>query len=258
MQNINLKHDGHVHTRLCNHATGEMEEYVQAGIAKGLQSITFLEHMESGIQYFERTWLTDNDFELYFKEGNRLKDQYKGSIHILLGVEAGYNPSQIDQLKNRLKKYTWDRIGLSYHFFFDGEKHINMVSRRQENLDALAAIGPEKVLTGYFDGLISAVQQLDCHMLPHLDAGMRHYQGLKLLPSHLEQIDVLLQLMRTKGIALEINTSGYALRNTPFPSYQIVHRALELGIVLVAGSDAHRPDQVGRYFDRLPEFISGR
>ena len=33
-------------------------------------------------------------------------------------------------------------------------------------------------------------------------------------------------------------------------------KPLELGIGLVAGSDAHRPEQVGRYFDRLPEFLS--
>ncbi len=41
--------DNHVHTNLCGHAKGEMEEYVQAAISKRLKCIVFLEHMEEGI-----------------------------------------------------------------------------------------------------------------------------------------------------------------------------------------------------------------
>lgn len=256
MPTVNLKEDNHVHTRLCNHATGEMEEYVLSAIAKGLQSITFLEHMESGIHYFERTWLTEDDFDYYFHEGTRLKKLYRNSISILLGVEVGYNPSQVQQLKKSLSSYSCDRVGLSYHFLFDGEKHLNMVSRREENMNALVAIGPDKVITSYFDGLIEAVQKLECHILPHLDAVMRHYSGLQFLPSHWEQVETLLQLMRDKRINLELNTSGYTIRNSPYPSYPIVHRALELGIKLVAGSDAHHPSQVGKNFERLPTFLN--
>ena len=61
--------------------------------------------------------------------------------------------------------------------------------------------------------------------------------------------------MRERGIGLEINTSGFALRGEPFPRREIVRRALTMGIGLCAGSDAHRPDQVGRYFDRIPAWL---
>ncbi len=255
MQTVNLQEDTHVHTRLCNHATGEMEEYVLAAIEKKLQSITFLEHLEEGIDYFERTWLTEDDFAFYFHEGALLKERYRDRIRILLGVEVGYNPAAIEQLKQRLKQHPWDLIGLSYHFLFDGEKHLNMVSRRRENIEALSTVGSDKVVSEYFNGLIDAVQQLECQILPHLDAVMRHYQGLQFNPSHWDQVEKLLNLMRDNGISLELNTSGYTLRNAPYPSRPIVKRALELGIPLVAGSDAHRPDQVGRDFHRLPAFL---
>ena len=37
--------DYHVHTSLCNHASGTMEQYVQAAVAKGLNTICFLDHL---------------------------------------------------------------------------------------------------------------------------------------------------------------------------------------------------------------------
>jgi len=253
---VNFKEDTHVHTRLCNHASGEMEEYVLAAIGRGLTSMTFLEHLEVQIRYPERTWLTEDDFSYYFREGARLRKKYRNRIQLQLGVEVGYNPLAVDQLKSRLSELPWDRSGLSYHFLFDGTKHLNMVSRRQENIESLTSIGPDKVVTCYLDGLIQGVRELDCQILCHLDAVMRHYPDLNFQASHWGQVDILLKLMRDKRMVLELNTSGFTLRNAPYPCHRIVSRALELGIPLVAGSDSHRPEQVGRDFDRLPAFLA--
>lgn len=255
---VDLKKDNHVHTRLCNHASGEMEEYVLSAIDRGLETITFLEHLEVGIDYFERTWLTDEDFSFYFNEGKRLRDIYSDKIRVLLGVEVGYNPCAVEKLKARISKFNWDIKGLSYHFFFDGTKHLNMVSRRKGNIDALAAIGPDEVVRCYLEGLTRAVQELDCDILCHIDAVMRHYQGLEFTSAHWGQIEKLLRLIHAKGMQLEINTSGFALRDIPYPDLKIVNRAIELGIPLAAGSDAHQPDQVGRHFDRLPEYLNSQ
>jgi histidinol-phosphatase (PHP family) len=232
-----------------------MEDYVLAAIDRGLDTIIFLEHLEAGIQYFERTWLTEEDFMYYFREGKRLRGIYKNKIRILLGVEVGYNPSAIPEIKALIDRHEWDVKGLSYHYFFDGTKHLNMVSRRRENVEALAAIGPADIVHQYFNNLSRAVLELDCDILCHIDAVMRHYAGLEFSPAHWDQVDTLLHLMQSKGMKLELNTSGFALRNTPYPDSRIVRRAIELGIPLVAGSDAHRPEQVGRYFDRLPGYL---
>lgn len=254
---IDLKTDNHVHTSLCNHALGTMEEYVLAAIRGGLETITFLEHLEAGIAYFERTWLTEADFARYFEEGSRLRRKYRDSIRVRLGVEVGFNPQALPELEERLNCYEWDIKGLSYHFFFAGGKHLNMVSRRPENLDALAALGPENVLTAYFTQLTEAIELLDCQVLCHLDAVMRHYKGLEFGPVHLEAIDHLLALLKRKKMYLEVNTSGFALRGEPYPGRDILAQALKRGIPLSAGSDAHRPEQVGRHFDLLPAYLSG-
>ena len=77
---IDITVDGHVHTSLCHHARGEMEDYVLAAISRGLKKIVFLEHLEIGINYFESTWLSDADFDYYHSEGKRLQGKYQGTI----------------------------------------------------------------------------------------------------------------------------------------------------------------------------------
>lgn len=253
---IDLSGDHHIHTCLCNHASGEMEEYILAAINKELLKITFLEHLECGIIYKHRTWLNPEHFTEYFQEGKRLQKLYAGRITIRLGVEVGYNPAAVDQLRNMLSRFPFEHVGMSYHFYFDGSKHLNMVSRRRENIDALIAAGVDRVLDEYFSGLIQACSELQCDKICHLDAGLRHMPGLCFKRRHYKQIEQLLTIMQKKKIALEVNTSGIELRSHPYPSEDILKRANDLNIALLAGSDAHRPDQVGRYFAQLPRLLS--
>ena len=253
---LDLSQDSHIHTRLCNHATGEMEEYVLAALNKGLQTIIFLEHLEEKTVYFERTWLTEADFSYYFGEGRRLQKEYRDRLTIKLGVEIGFNPQAVDMLREKIARYPWEHIGLSYHYYHTGTEHLNMVSRRQKNIDMLAALGADKVISDYFSGLIQGINSLNCNAVCHLDAVMRHYPGLKFNASHMEQIDRILELIKQKKMSLEINTSGFPLRNEPYPGRTILKKAMDRNINLLAGSDAHHPDQVGRYFDRLPALLA--
>lgn len=252
---VDLSSDGHVHTHLCMHAGGTMEQYVQSAIEKGLRHMVFLEHLEEGVNYFERTWLTEEDFDYYFDEGNRLKKRYGDLIEIGLGVEVGYNPQCPERILNRLATRKWDRIGLSYHFYLvpgDGS-HLNFLSRQQKNINAFISHGAEALLSHYFNTLIEAVDIIPADVLCHLDAGLRHVPRLSLNSEHHDLIGKLLNQVKEADMALELNTSGYASRNMPFPSLDLAQKAQKLGIPMVAGSDAHNPSQVGRYFKRLSD-----
>jgi len=249
---IDITVDNHIHTRLCHHARGDMEEYVLSGIKKGLQKIIFLEHLEVGIDYFESTWLTDDDFAYYHAEGRRLQEKYSGEISIGLGVEVGYNPRYVNEIKQRLALHPWDRIGLSYHFLETGSGHLNMVSSKQVNIDRLDQYGTDRVLDRYYKDLLEAVEKLPGQVLCHIDAVLRHHPEVSLKPSHYALLDELLDLIADKKMFLEVNTSGYKTKDEPYPSPAILKKAVERNIPLVAGSDAHCPEDVGRYFDRLP------
>lgn len=251
--------DGHIHTSYCHHAIGTMEEYVQAAIKKGLKKIVFLEHMEAScVKYFETTWLTDADFQEYFKEGYRLQEHYKSHLHIGLGVEVGYSTTHWKELRERLQQQHWDQIGISYHFMpVPGALYdLNLVSRKERNIQAIASAGVDTVLQRYFQTLTEAVRNLPGTVLCHLDAALRFQPDLHLTSHHWQQIEQLLSAIKEKKMAIEVNTSGFAIRGTPFPSPQILQMALDLDIPLSVGSDAHRPEDVGRFFDQLPHLLS--
>jgi histidinol-phosphatase (PHP family) len=252
---IDTKVDGHVHTNLCNHARGEMEEYVLYALKQGLRKLIFLEHLEIGISYFESTWLTEDDFDFYHKEGKRLQNKYQNKIEVGLGVEVGYNPRFLEKIQQKLALYTWDRIGISYHFLETDSGHLNMVSRKQVNLDALDQYGVDEVVSRYYNDLREAVEKLPGQVLCHIDAVLRHHPDIRFTPEHYVLIDKLLDAVARKKMALEVNTSGYKTKEQPYPSLTILQKAVTRNIPLVAGSDAHRPEDVGRYFDRLPDLM---
>lgn len=252
---IDITTDNHVHTRLCNHARGEMEEYILSAVNKSLRKIVFLEHLETGIDYFESTWLSDADFEYYHSEGRRLQAKYKDTIAIGLGVEVGYNPDYPDQIQNTLSRFNWDTIGISYHFFKTREGHFNMVSGKQVNIDRLARYGIEEVIERYYRTLLEAVEKIPGNVLCHIDAVLRHHPEAGTIAAQSAVLDELLEALSYRDISLEINTSGYKMRDEPYPSPAIIRKALKRDISLVAGSDAHCPEDVGRYFDRLPGLL---
>lgn len=253
---IDTSVDGHVHTRLCHHAVGEMEEYVEVAIQRGLATLIFLEHLETDIRYKPRSWLNDEDFAFYFEEGERLKQRYQGRIDVRLGMEVGVNSLALPAIRQRLAHYPVERVGLSCHFYSHGDLHLNLLSRRRQSLDLLAEIGADAVVDAYFDALIEAVALLDCDVLCHLDAVLRHLPGIQFNAYHRRQILALLDGMQARGVALEINTSGFDYRGSAFPAPWIVAEAMQRGIPLQAGSDAHQPSEVGRHFERLPDYLA--
>ncbi|MBU0674877.1 MAG: histidinol-phosphatase HisJ [Proteobacteria bacterium] len=245
---IDLKSDGHIHTSRCHHAVGSMEDYVQVALARGLEKIVFLEHLEVGIRYFECTWLEPADFDDYFQEGRFLQKKYHNRIEIGLGVEVGFNPDGVDQILALLAQYPFERIGLSYHFMEVDGGHHNLVSRKATNIEALGRIGVDEVVRRYFATMLEAVTVIPGDVVCHLDAVMRYHPELRFTEENNRQIRAILQTMAEKEMALEVNASGVRMeiRREPFPARWIVEQALSMNIPLIAGSDAHRPEDVGR------------
>ena len=231
-----------------------MEEYVLSGIKKGLNRLIFLEHMEEGVSIQKKTWLTDEEFDIYFTEGKRLQEKYSKDIGIGLGVECGYNPEQVNTLTTRLKNRKWDEIGISCHFLKidESDQYLNMFSRSPENLKLAATLDIDVVFNNYLSLLTEAVQRLPGTMLCHMDGALRFLPGITPLhENHQNKIDILLRTVKEENMCMEINTSGIAIRNEPFPHSTIRKMARAINIPMVLSSDAHHPKDVGNYFESI-------
>ncbi len=247
--------DGHVHTIYCGHASGRMEDYVRAAVERGLDGIVFLEHLEVGIDYPHRTWLEPEDFVRFRDEAGELAERFSGRIRVMAGIEAGWNPERGDEIAALAGDGGWDRVGLSYHFLRIHGRHYNLVSRQPFNIETFSRLGPSEVLDRYFDGLDAAVATVPADTLCHLDAALRYLEGVEMENSHAGRLRRVLAAVRERGMALEVNCSGFPLRGEPFPSFSLLGQAREMGIPFTLGSDAHRPGDVARGFFSLPEWV---
>ena len=133
------------------------------------------------------------------------------------------------------------------------DHHLNFLSKKKKNIKTFLELDVSVLLSNYFHTLIEAITKIPADVLCHLDAGLRHVPGLALNSEHRTLITTLLHQVKHEGLALELNTSGYETRESPFPSFEIIQEAMALDIPLVAGSDAHAPQQVARHFDRLKQ-----
>lgn len=248
-----LTEDYHVHTRYCRHASGEMEEYVLSGIEKGLGKLTFLEHMEEGIRGRQVTWLSDAEIREYFLEGRRLQTRYAEAITIELGVECGFNINCVAALNRRLASYPWDNIGVSCHFLelTPDSEHLNLFSRRREHVDRALKYDLQMLFSRYLENLTEAVSNLPGTILCHLDGALRYVPGLDLTDGHYSRIETLLDLVKDKNMAVELNTSGIDIRGEMFPGKRIRSMISDRKIKTVLGSDAHRPENVGNHFAEI-------
>jgi len=234
-----MKVDLHNHTVLCNHATGSVNEYVEAAIARGTKYFGFSDHAPMEYDYEYR--MSFVQMELYEQWGQEARECYKEKITVLLGYEVDFLPGYMD---DRILKRSCDYLIGSVHFIdewgFDNPDYIHkyeganmdsIYSRYFELIEAMA-------LSGKFD------------IVGHLDL----LKVFKFFPK--TDIRILaknaLKAIKKANMTIEINVSG--LRKPvgeAYPSPLLLESIALLEIPITFSSDAHRPDQVGMFTNEI-------
>ncbi len=249
--------DFHNHTKFCNHASGEPEDYIRNAIDMNINRFAFLEHIEVGVNLPRRLWMRVEDIPEYIEMCRYLKERFKGEIEILCGVELGFNPFAIKELVEIVKKYKFDVVGLSYHHKYlpQVDRWINLVSVRNFDSKIFEFMDEKEIVIDYLNTLISAIDIFKPDFLCHLNAISKN---VKFDLTDIEVIDslkILLQKVASKNIKLEINLSGFDYVNEPFPSYEIINLAKIFGIKFIMGSDSHSPREVGKNIFKFKEYL---
>ena len=177
----------------------------------------------------------------YLDEIEKLKSE-STVVRVKTGIEIDYIPGTERKLEQLLRRYSFDYVIGSIHFMnhWDFTHPVYADTYKERDIDALYQTYFELVnkacRSGYFDiiGHLDVIKKFG--FKPAGDLG--HYWQ--------QTVDVLAET----GTCFELNTAG---RDAPvgqfYPDRKFIELALLKGVPLCTGSDAHGPEQVGRYFD---------
>lgn len=235
--------DYHIHTKECGHARGEMPEYVEAAIARGLPEMGFSDHMPLPYLPLDEEYMMPTArFPEYLAEVARLQEKYP-RIRIRLGVEADFIPGYTEQLVQILSGYPLDYVYGSVHFI-DGWLHDD-----SRFIDGYERHGVDNVYRDYFRLVQGAAESGVFDILSHLDLvkkfGFRPQRDIRGL------LEETVAAVAESGKCIEINTSG--LRKPVreiYPGKELLELLFGANVPVTLGSDAHAPEEVAGDFDQ--------
>jgi histidinol-phosphatase (PHP family) len=235
--------DYHIHTKLCGHATGEMEQYVERAIEVGLSEIGFSDHLP--FVDFDRPGfaMTLSQLPHYIKKVEEMRKKYPAII-IRLGIEVDYFPHLEHKIAALLAQYPFDYIYGSVHFL-DEWTFDSPYALPEWNLADV-----DQVWEQYIGLLNQAARSGLFDIMSHLDLVKIH--GFRPTRDMLPQWESLMKCLKNNGLATEINTRG--LRKPVgeiYPAEQILGLIKRYEVPIVFGSDAHCPEEVGRDFEQV-------
>lgn len=243
--------DYHTHHERCGHAVGTLEDYIRRGIEIGLSQLGVSDHMPllhvDPAAYYPEMAMPMEELPRYVEEAFRLKDKYRGQIDVRVGLEGDYIEGWEEQIERIVTGYPWDYVIGSVHFLGEWDVSDFRQVHNWEEKDVFA------VYTQYYDAVTKAAQTGLYDFLGHLDVIKRfgHKPGPELEQETIALERRALSAVKEAGIAIELNASGLSKPCAEmFPSERILQAAIEMGIPLTVGSDAHDPQKLSEHLDQ--------
>lgn len=206
----------------------------------------------------------------YFSELAKCQNRYAGSIRIRPSIELGLKPHLAKDYQKLLAKYPFDFAIGSTHLIKDMDPYDPAFWEGHSEKESLIS---------YFEAVIENIRAFpEFDSCGHLDYAIRYapsrfQSGNKEAGSnksgskgkvyqysdYADYLDEALKLLIHHGIALEVNTAGYAKGlGQPNPQADVLKRYRELGGELITiGSDAHKPEWYACEFARVETLLTG-
>ena len=240
--------DYHMHTCFADDSSTSVEAMTERAINLGMKRICITDHYDMDFPGGEFTL----DTVAYLKKLTEVKEKYKDRLDLCVGVELGLQPHLQEEISRYLNEFSFDFVIGSIHLV----KGVDLDDRvKIKKTD-------EEIYREYFQFTLSNIRNIrGFQSLGHMDYVVRYGYQKEKDYSYYKDADIIDEILREliqKDIALEVNTGSvkYGL-NFVNPHPDILKRYQELGGMMVtAGSDAHRPEQIGCQFQALKQILS--
>lgn len=244
--------DFHLHTSFSGDSDTPMEDMILKGIRLGLKTMCFTDHMDPDYPPGPEGIDFSLDTAAYAARLAELKEKYKTQIEILFGVEFGLQAHLISFFDSYQAAWPFDFIIGSSHLMNGVDPYY------PENLGEKS---DRELYRAYFESILYNLQHFDgFQVYGHLDYIVRYGKyrtRYYRFSDYSDLFDEILRLAVSKGIGIELNTSGlkYGL-GFAHPHPDILNRYRELGgEILTIGSDAHQPDHIAYDFPVVNDLL---
>ena len=270
--------DGHTHSHFCPHGSREpLQGYLDRAVELGLRRLAVTEHIPAPTGFVDPIGANEcygpiSDLGPYLDECERLREAYADRLELLIGLEidwlgdaqGGWHEPLLDLLATVWHRLDHEATLLSLHFLgdtaVDGTPELSM------------RIAPGQPPDAYHLAYYAALQRaigaswqrggldLRPRRIGHLTLPRKFQKALPLRePERVAEAELAtLELIAAEGLQLDVNAAGLDKPDcgeiyVPEP---LLGRAIELGVELVFGSDAHAPRGVGKHLDRVKAAIA--
>jgi histidinol-phosphatase (PHP family) len=236
-QGRDLPLDAHLHTDLSPDSDVPIDAFAEAALERGFAEIAITDHVdfEPGAPAYAFTTFEQRE-RVVRGAAERWADR---GLSIRFGVELTYDRSWEDDIREHLRRHTYDFTIGSWHDRPGSEYAVERVASwiSERSLAEVVAPAFDEVVAAVRSGLFDAIGHIDVvkrYTYPHL--GAADYDAAP------ELYEPILRALVETGTALEVNTSGYRHGvGMAYPSPAIVALYWELGgRAVTVGSDAHR------------------
>lgn len=251
-----IKNNYHTHVAYCNHAEGNVEDYVLQAIEFGFNEIGFTDHAPILKRFmnkkeYEENWCDENMkkgiVKKYLKDIKNAQKKYGDKIKIYSGFETEFIPSEY--LFYKKLRDNVDYLNLGIHYYPYEGKILNTYSDvNYKNLHA------------YVDNAILGIKTGLYNVLVHPDLFMYDYKNIngerKFDEEAIKATKRICEAAIEYNVYLEINANG--LKNSakhskngewlyPYPEFWNIAKEYK-NLKIIIGADAHNPSHLANEY----------
>ena len=229
----------HSHTTFAD-GRDTAEGMVRAALALGFHTLGFSEH---GHAEYDDCSMSPSQEPEYRAEIHRLKAQYAGQIHILLGYEHDWlSPMPGDDYEFMIESVHYVPAGGTL-FCVDNTRHI-----LEDAIERHFGGDPYAMCKSYFRQVCESCSSPRADILGHIELVMKFNERRDLFddadPRYLACALEAANCAAESGKLVEINTGAIArgYRTRPYPGEAMLKRLCERGARVMLSSDCHNSD----------------
>ena len=258
-----MKTNYHTHSELCDGA-GHLRDYADTAVSRGFTILGFSGHAPLP---FPNSWTMDEEgLQDYLGEVHQLRETYRGTLEILLGLEIDYLDEEHNPAQDVYDALGLDyRIGSVHHLYSPQQEEFLQVDYTTAELNQLLEEtyrnDVEAMVTDYYRMVRAMVRTGGFDIVGHLDLIKKHNAGNAYFDEgarwYRDAVRRTLEEIAESGLIMEVNTGAMARGYTaePYPSGWALEEAAQLGIPVVLNADAHKPEWLDYGYEEVKKMI---